>query len=314
MNARKIANFIRPFVPKKLRAAVRSLFLQSPEGDSFFQKTKTYRSIPNLRKKYDDIDYQLVQLRMHAHALDKSLHYENWDSGRGRYVYDRAVEILEKCRITETERETVDWAMTIIEDYSKRQESPAKKIAERGFQVTDPPLSPDALFDLLAYRRSCRSFTSRKVKTETVKLIVSAALEAPASCSRQTLKVYATTDCNKAKKYSEFFHGCTCFSEHIPSLLIFCADLRPYSFPTELFIPTLDTALAVQNAALMASSMGLSITQLIWASDTKNEQSLRSCFEIPEYVEIVVGAVCGYPNKYSFRPARKSIDSTLSII
>ena len=82
--------------------------------------------------------------------------------------------------------------------------------------------------------------------------------------------------------------------------------------PRELFVPHLDVGLAAENAALMASSFGLSIVFLSWGSRTAdNEHRLRTRFAIPEHYEIVVGAACGYPSLSPVRPARKRVTDTL---
>ena len=66
------------------------------------------------------------------------------------------------------------------------------------------------------------------------------------------------------------------------------------------------------NAALMASSLGLSIVFLSWGSRTvDNERRLRTQFNIPTYYEIVVGGCCGYPSRTPVRPVRKPIAKTL---
>jgi len=111
------------------------------------------------------------------------------------------------------------------------------------------------------------------------------------------------------------FKGATGISEYVPGFMVFCADMRGYSYPAERMLPVVDVSLGMQSAALVAHAHGLSMTFLSWAQHTAGEDTaLRELFDIPDYHEIVAGALCGYPAVSVEAPARKSITTTIRML
>jgi len=275
---------------------------------SWQKKLSRYRHLNGLT---DDDDHQsaLSRLRAYAHSLDKGLHKANWVPGHSACIYRQAKSIAD---VWERASEpTYVWACSILREYESRQVEQSTSIASRGQAVVPCSIPAHSLLEFLQTRRSSRQYVERPVTQEHVQAIVSAALEAPSSSNRQTLRVYATIEPEKALEVGQNFHGFTGFSSYVPAMLVFAVDIRPYQFPAELFIPTLDTGLAVENAALMAFSLGLSMTQLIWVARPELDLNLRSYFGIPHYEDIIVGAACGFPERDAVRPARKTVTDTL---
>jgi len=173
-------------------------------------------------------------------------------------------------------------------------------------------ISEHAIGQFMRSRCSVRQYSPKPVSEEMVTKMVDAANQAPSSCNRHTLKIFSTTNQERAREILPLFVGYTGFNSNVQCALVFCADLRPYSFPQEIFIPTLDTGLAIENAALMAHALGLSMTILSWGNrTTPNELKLRRILGLPEYYEIIAGAACGHPSLVCELPARKSVEETL---
>jgi hypothetical protein len=250
---------------------------------------------------------------MYAHILDKGLQYEKWQPGHSHEVYIKAKSLIEE--YSDSEDPTVAWARDVITEYERRDIS---NVLVGGRHTHRTVVFPDNMVDsfkpLLAARTSVRQFSDKPLTEAQVRELVQAALQAPSSCCRQTLKVYATVRESIAYKVASSFNGFTCFSESIPAFLLFCVDLRSYSFPGELFTPCYDTALAVENAALMATAMQMSLTQLAWNGKSESDKFVRDIFGIPKHEEIVVGSIIGYPASVPVKPARKSIDSALKVV
>jgi nitroreductase len=259
----------------------------------------------------DDDEVRLSRLRAYAHILDKSLHHPEWEYGRGREIYELASKLL--IQLDGHDCPTKAWANEIVSQYEARQ----KGFAQSPERHTDDmqeniKLCSEDLSRLMANRRSCRQYAERKVERDVLAAMVSAAIEAPSSCSRQTLRVYCEDRPGSVKEVLQYFKGFTGFGSYVPVCMVYGADLRPYGMPKELFVPHLDTGLAAQNAAIMAAAHGVSVTYLSWASHSPGQDvGLRAYFEIPDYVEIVVGCACGYPRFFAMRPQRKRVDSTL---
>lgn len=260
---------------------------------------------------FTDEDYCLSMLRMYAHVIDKGLHRSDWEPGHSRAVFEKAQYYLALCR--NKQDPTLSWATRILNEYATRSSGRPPEDPDIRDCVLTPPVSSSALMGHFEYRTSCRQFIRRPLSGEDVARIVQAALEAASSCHRETLRVYATITPDLASDLAACFHGYTGFSDYLPCLFVFCADLRPYSYPAELFTPVLDTSLAVQNAVLMASAMGLSMTLLNWTARRDADAILRKEFRIRPHEEIIIGAACGFPDSVPFRPIRKPISKTLTI-
>lgn len=255
-----------------------------------------------------DIEYYLSILRMNAHVLDKGLNRDDWEPNHSYSVYKKVKELL--ANVGDLNDDSVTWANEIVCEYESRQTMARKESASR--EIREPLISGDTVLKFLQERTSSRAYRAERVSLQVVEKITEAALESPWSCSRQALRVYGSVDPAMALKVLSHFPGFTCFGRFVPCALVFCVDLRPYGMPSEIFVPHLDTGLAVENACLMASAIGLSTTLLSWGARLpKDEAGLRQFFEIPNYFEIVVGCACGYPARYPVRPPRKAVSKTL---
>lgn len=304
----KVKRIIKRFVPTSILRYIKVSLSPSTLPENYKERLAYYEMVEkNLFAA--DSESELALLRMYSHVLDKRLNTSSWEPGHSQFIYDRAKSILE--RYAAANDPTVLWAKEIINEYEERQKAP-KIISRSGGPIEPPPLAPEDLLEQMRYRVSCRHYANRRVDVASIEKIVEASLEAPWSCSRQALRVYASVEPDTAKSALECFEGFKSFSEFVPCVLVFCVDLRPYSMPKELFVPHLDVGLAAANATLMASSLGLTIVYLSWGSRTKdNERQLRKQFNIPDYYEIVVGGSCGYPNRSPIRPVRKTVAKTL---
>ena len=71
----------------------------------------------------------------------------------------------------------------------------------------------------------------------------------------------------------------------------------------------IDASLGVQNMLLLAHSQGIEGTILNWMHHTQREEAiLRKVLDIPEYYQIVLNLIIGYPVKSVPAPGRKSSD------
>ena len=253
-------------------------------------------------------------LRMCAHILDKGLHDLNWEPGHSVAIYEQTRKLLVVC--SDSKDSTYSWAKSVVAEYEKRREQVGEPLSPWGADSVSSPITAGDFLDLAEGRVSVRCFKEESVLPEQVVRLVEAGLAAPSSCNRQSLQVYACVEPDRAKNIASLFHGFTCFSSFVPCVLVMCADVRAYHMPVELFVPTYDTGLAVSNMALMAHAMGLSMTQLIWSGRNKmdREKRLRVLLDIPDYQDIVVGAVCGFPLRGANRPTRKSVKNTVRFI
>ena len=104
--------------------------------------------------------------------------------------------------------------------------------------------------------------------------------------------------------------GGTGFSDYIPSFWVFAANVRGYVWPSEMYLPSVDTSLGAQNVFLAAHTLGISGTILSWAQKSKEEEAkLRSLLSIPNDYTIVFCAAMGYPEYGYVTPERKFVSN-----
>ena len=83
--------------------------------------------------------------------------------------------------------------------------------------------------------------------------------------------------------------------------------MRGYVWPTEMYLPSVDTSLGAQNVFLAAQTMGITGTILSWGQHTKEDDiKLRKLLHIPEDYAIIFCAVMGYAEYGYLAPIRKN--------
>lgn len=168
--------------------------------------------------------------------------------------------------------------------------------------------------------RSVRHFEDKKLTEEQIETIVSCAQRASTSSYIQAYSIIGVTDEKKKAKLAEL-SGNQDFVAAAGHLLIFCADFYRHHFIGELegvdVVPTIETtekfmvalidaALAAQNAALAAESMGLGICYI--GGLRNNLPEVCAILEIPERVIPLFGLVIGYPAKINEQKPRLPLE------
>jgi hypothetical protein len=271
------------------------------------ERVRRFRDCPDLC----DDEFWAAELRKFAHIMDKGLQREDFELGHSASIYQSAQDALAHIRSKAMLNDpSVVWARNKIREYEKRETPQGSN--PPGPEPVDPSWSYSALVDLMASRSSARLYSDRTVSDDELRKVVDVLNWASTSCNRQTAKVFATNDPSLAGQCMETCKGATCFSEFVPCFLAFCADVRSYFVPNEIWLPMVDVALGTQNCCLAAHSLGLSLTLLSWAQRSdEEERRLRKLLGIPAHHRIVVNAAMGYPGCSLSPPARKSLDTTL---
>lgn len=161
-----------------------------------------------------------------------------------------------------------------------------------------------AVIDLLKNHRSIRKFTEEKLSDETIRMLVEAAQSASTSSYVQAYTIIGVTDPEKKKALKEI--STQPYVENNGHLFVFVADYRrhrdlseekdaPINFHlTEQFIVgTVDAALAAQNLAVAAESIGLGICYI---GSLRNDMAkVIEILELPEGTFPLFGMVAGFP-------------------
>lgn len=173
---------------------------------------------------------------------------------------------------------------------------------------------------LIASHRSIRSYRPDPLPEGALEVIVTAAQSASTSSNLQMYSIIAVQDPEKKRLLAEWSKNP--FAEQAPVILVFCPDLhrlewvcqrQGYAFADrymEMFIQAVvDTALAGQNAALAAESLGLGICYL---GGIRNQTAkVAELLRLPKRTFALFGMAVGYPAKLSQVRHRLPLDVVL---
>ncbi len=163
--------------------------------------------------------------------------------------------------------------------------------------------------ETLLSHRSVRHFEDKPLSREQIERIVTSAQAASTSSNIQAYSIIGITDPEKKKKLAELA-GNQDYVEKNGHFFVFCADLYRHEIvgeiehrdvltsieSTEKFMVTLiDTALAAQNAAIAAESMGLGICYI--GGIRNNLDEVCKLLKTPQRVIPLFGMAVGYPEK-----------------
>jgi FMN reductase (NADPH) len=166
----------------------------------------------------------------------------------------------------------------------------------------------DVIASILNHR-SIRHFEDKPLTDEQIKMIVSCAQAASTSSYIQAYSIIGIKDKEKKKKLAELA-GNQKYVETNGHFLVFCADLHRHEMigeiegknvipsieSTEKFMVALiDAALAAQNAAIAAESMGLGICYI--GGIRNNLEGVKELLKTPERVIPLFGMAIGFPSK-----------------
>ncbi|MEH7107700.1 oxygen-insensitive NADPH nitroreductase [Bacillus sp. JJ1764] len=164
--------------------------------------------------------------------------------------------------------------------------------------------------------RSLRHFEDQPLTDEQIKTIVSCAQAAPTSSFVQAYSIIGVKDQERKRKLAEIAGN----QEYVAingHFFVFCADLYRHQLigeqhqkevlpsiqSTEKFMVALiDAALAAQNAAIAAESMGLGICYI--GGIRNNLEEVKQLLKTPERVIPLFGIAVGYPTKITGQKPR----------
>lgn len=168
---------------------------------------------------------------------------------------------------------------------------------------------------------SVRDYRDAPVPAGIVETIVAAGQRAPTSSNLQTYSVVVVTDADRRARLAEL-----CGSQRqiyqAPVFLAWCADLarldrvcqrRGYEQVAEylesFLVGAVDAALAMQNAALAAESLGLGMCYI--GAIRNNPQEVIELLELPRLVFPVSGMTLGWPAAEPFIRPRLPLEAVL---
>jgi FMN reductase (NADPH) len=177
--------------------------------------------------------------------------------------------------------------------------------------------------ELMMKHRSVRKFKPDPVSKEQLAAIVAAGQMASSSSSVQAYTVIAVTEQEQKDKLAELA-GNQSYINECPVFLVWCADLyrlsdaakrhlpekESYEDSTENFmVATIDVALASQNAALAAESLGFGI---VYIGGLRNRiEEVSDVLGLPDGVYPVYGMCIGVADQETGIRPRLPLDAVL---
>jgi len=162
--------------------------------------------------------------------------------------------------------------------------------------------------DLLNSHASVRQYKDTPISDDQLAAIIGAGQMASTSSNVQAYSVIAVTEPSLKSKLAALA-GNQVYIEQCPVFLVWCADLYrlreaasphlagspTYEDSTEnLIVATVDVALAAQNAAVAAESLGLGI---VYIGGIRNRiAEVSELLGLPELVYPIFGMCVGYPD------------------
>lgn len=174
----------------------------------------------------------------------------------------------------------------------------------------------NSIIETIMNHRSVRSFEDKPLSREQIETIVKSAQAASTSSFIQAYSIIGVTDQGIKERLSELV-GNQPYVKENGHFFVFCADLYRHELigklegknvnesieSTEKFMVALiDTALAAQNAALAAESMGLGICYI--GGIRNNLVEVRKLLHTPDRVIPLFGLSVGYPKKINDQKPR----------
>jgi FMN reductase (NADPH) len=165
------------------------------------------------------------------------------------------------------------------------------------------------VIETILQHRSVRRFEDKPLDREQIEAIVKSAQASSTSSFIQAYSIIGVTDRQKKQRLAELAGNQSYVAEN-GHFFVFCADLYRHKMigdlenadlsdsieSTEKFMVALiDTALAAQNAAIAAESMGLGICYI---GGIRNDlEAVKEVLKTPEYVVPLFGLAVGYPDQ-----------------
>ena len=166
--------------------------------------------------------------------------------------------------------------------------------------------------------RSVRKFTDKELTQEQIRLLVESAQSASTSSFVQAYSIIGVKDKEKKKKLAELA-GNQQYVENNGHLFVFCADLYRHTVASEMegkkesaqdsiestekfMVSLIDVALASQNMAIAAESLGMGICYI--GGIRNNLVGVSQLLKTPDHVLPVFALVVGYPDQQTEKKPR----------
>ena len=148
--------------------------------------------------------------------------------------------------------------------------------------------------DAILTRRSCREFTDKPIKSETLHQLLEAAMSGPSCVNAQDWSFVVVTDPEKLAQMADANgHPAEPLRKAAAGILV-CGDLdRAFRFAKDYWV--IDGAIAAQNICLAAQELGLGAVWLGTWPQMDRVEAQQKLFALPETIVPHSIIALGYP-------------------
>jgi nitroreductase len=142
--------------------------------------------------------------------------------------------------------------------------------------------------DVVAARKSVRSYADKPVEEEKLSTVLEAAMLAPSWANKQCCKYIVVTDKTKIQELAGGFNG---WLKQAPVVVVACADPKDSGAHDSMNYYLVDVGISVQQLVLAATDLELGTCWIGGFDEAKIKKTLK----IPENIKVVAMTPVGYP-------------------
>jgi nitroreductase len=160
-------------------------------------------------------------------------------------------------------------------------------------------------FDVVAARRSVRSFMKKEIEEEKIRKILEVANSAPSAGNLQAYEIVLVKEHGTKKELAAASHGQDFLAE-APLALVMCANKKRAAYYRERgqnLYCLQDATIAASYIQLAAADLGLGT---VWVG-AFDEEKISEILSLPEFLRPVAILPLGYPNEKPKKTTRRKI-------
>ncbi len=247
----------------------------------------------------------MVQLRRNIHRLEKGLLMEPPRPVFAKDYIGETVEFFEAATADRPEGSPVDhdeirWARDVLISYFDRVttdpdvnnwrrrfeatsdrtddlDSPENHTPRTPYRrdITDPPVSYDAMLALAMQRRSVRWFEQRPVPRDLIDKALLIGRQSPTACNRMPYEIRIFDDPELAQQVAAIPFGAAGYSHNIPVIAVVVGRLDSYFSPRDRHAIYIDASLAAMGFMYGLETVGLSSSVINWPDFEPLERKMQ---------------------------------------
>ncbi len=211
--------------------------------------------------------------------------------------------------------EELQWAHDVLQTYfSVVQSNPQLDHARRIFEscaqielcdpprvpykreVSEPPVSYEAMLQLARRRRSVRWYLQKPVPHELIDKAIEIAALSPGACNRQAFEFRVFDDPKTVQAIASLPGGTKGISQNFPAIAVVVGKLRAYENESDRHLIYIDGSMAAMSFMFALETLGLSSVGINWADVKSREAKMANALRLESDERVILLIAFGYPD------------------